>query len=113
MNRVIEKKYLRDNEKRCGYISGVAFANQLGLTTQVAMTCEVVTNKAIKDYRETTLAKSRVIIRKPRVTINEENILVTTPVAAPVEILFEDNTQTKRILEYCSSPRGIFEVADM
>lgn len=73
MNRVIEKKYLKDNEKRCGYISGIAFANQLGLTTQVAMTCEVVTNKATKDYRETTLAKSRVVIRKPRVTVDEEN----------------------------------------
>ncbi|MGN0143267.1 MAG: hypothetical protein ACI4AD_13660 [Roseburia sp.] len=76
MNRVIEKKYLKDNEKRCGYISGVAFANQIGLTTQVAMACEVVTNKATKDYRETTLAKSRVIIRKPRVKVDEENYKV-------------------------------------
>lgn len=73
MNRVIEKKYLKDNEERCGYITGVAFANQLGLTTQVAMACEVVTNKTSKDYRETTLAKSRVVIRKPKVTIDEEN----------------------------------------
>lgn len=73
MNRVIEKKYLMDNDKICGYISGVAFANQLGLTTQVAMACEVVTNKATKDYRETTLAKTKVIIRKPRVAVDEEN----------------------------------------
>lgn len=73
MQRVIEKKYLKDDDKRCGYITGVAFANQLGLTTQVAMECEVVTNKATKEYRETTLAKSRVIIRKPRVEVDEEN----------------------------------------
>lgn len=76
MSRVIEKKYLKDNDKRCGYISGVGFANQLGLTTQVAMICEVVTNKATKDYRETTLAKSRIIIRKPRVIVDEENYQV-------------------------------------
>lgn len=73
MNTVIEKKYLQDNNERCGYISGVAFANQLGITTQVAMACEVVTNKATNDYRETTLAKSRVIIRKPRIPVSEQN----------------------------------------
>lgn len=47
----------------------------------------------------------------------EENTPVTTPVSTPVttpvESLFEDNTQTKRILEFCTSPRGILEIADM
>lgn len=64
LNQVIEKKYLQDKEQRCGYVSGVAFANQLGLTTQVPMICEVVTNKATKDYREARLAISRIIIRR-------------------------------------------------
>ncbi|MCI5869021.1 MAG: DUF6088 family protein [Dorea sp.] len=73
INEVIEKKYLRDKNERCGYISGVEFANQLGITTQVSMACEVVTNKATKDYRETILAKSRIIIRKPRVPVTEKN----------------------------------------
>lgn len=73
MNAVIEKKYLQDKNQRCGYISGVAFANQLGITTQVSMVCEIVTNKATNDYRETTLAKSRIIIRKPRVPVDEKN----------------------------------------
>lgn len=49
------------------------FANQLGITTQVSMVCEVVTNKATNDRREVTLANSRVIVRRPRVLINEEN----------------------------------------
>ena len=47
MNRVIERKYLQDKNERCGYISGVTFANQLGLTTQVSMVCEVVTIKRL------------------------------------------------------------------
>lgn len=72
-NQVIEKKYLETEKQRCGYISGVAFANQLGLTTQVAMVCEVVTNKATLDYRETKLAKSKVIIRRPRIPVTEQN----------------------------------------
>ena len=71
--KVIEKKYLQNEKQRFGYISGFMLANQIGLTTQVPMTYEVVTNKATKDYRETKLAKTRVIIRKPRVEVTEEN----------------------------------------
>jgi hypothetical protein len=40
------------------------------------MACEVVTNKASKDYREVQLASSRVIIRKPRIAIDESNYIV-------------------------------------
>lgn len=73
MNRVIERKYLQDKNERCGYVSGVAFANQLGITTQVSMICEVVTNKSTNDRREITLANSRVIVRRPRTPVNEQN----------------------------------------
>lgn len=73
MNRVIERKYLQDKNERFGYVSGVAFANQLGITTQVSMICEVVTNKATNDRREITLANSRVIVRRPRTPVNEQN----------------------------------------
>ena len=72
-NSVIEKKYLYSGTERCGYISGINFANRIGLTTQVPASCEVVTNKASKDYRETTLASEKIIIRKPRVMIDESN----------------------------------------
>lgn len=72
-NTVIERKYLVEGSERCGYISGLNFANRLGITTQVPASCEVVTNKASKDYREATLASEKIIIRKPRVTVNESN----------------------------------------
>lgn len=75
-DRVIQKKYLQKDGRRCGYISGISFANKLGVTTQVPMACEVVTNKASKDYREVQLARSRVIVRKPRVEIDESNYIV-------------------------------------
>ena len=71
--KVIEQKYIRSKRERYGYISGIMLANQMGLTTQVPMAYEVVTNKATKDYRETMLAKTRVIIRKPRVEVTEDN----------------------------------------
>ena len=37
------------------------------------MMYEVVSNKATNDYRETSLAKSRVIVRKPKVPVTEKN----------------------------------------
>ena len=72
-NTVIERKYLVEGSTRCGYISGLNFANRLGITTQVPASCEVVTNKASKDYREATLASEKIIIRKPRVAVDESN----------------------------------------
>lgn len=72
-DKVIEQKYLRADGARCGYISGALFANQLGLSRQVPMVCEVVTNKATSEYREVKLASSTVILRKPRVAVTEDN----------------------------------------
>ena len=73
VDQVLNDKYLREGEKRCGYQSGILFANQLGLTTQVPMIYEIVTNKASREYREITVAKTRVILRRPRTEINEDN----------------------------------------
>lgn len=43
----------------------------------------------------------------------EESTPVVTLVSTPVENLFEDNAHTKRILEFCTSSKGILEIADM
>lgn len=75
LEKVLEYKYLKDKSKRCGYISGLLFFNQMGLTTQVPMQYEIVSNKATNDYRETSLAKSRVIIRKPKIPVTEKNYM--------------------------------------
>lgn len=72
-DRVIEVKYLQAGGGRCGYISGLMFANLIGLTTQVSMVYDIVTNKATRDYRETMLAQSRIIVRKPRTPVTEGN----------------------------------------
>ena len=74
VNEVIKKKYLADGENCCGYIGGILFANQLGLTTQVPGAYEIYTNKATTEYRETQLANIRVILRKPYCKIDERNV---------------------------------------
>ena len=71
VDEVVSIKYLVDGVNRCGYLGGILFANQLGLTTQVPGVYEVYTNKATTEYRETKLANLRVILRKPYCEINE------------------------------------------
>lgn len=70
---VLEYKYLIEDGKECGYMTGLMVFNQLGLTSQVPMVYEIATNKATNNYRETTVGKSRLIIKKPRTTVTKEN----------------------------------------
>lgn len=73
VDAVIQKKYLMDGNVRCGYISGMLFANQLGLTAQVPAIYEVYSNKATTEYRETRLSGIKIILRKPYVEISDSN----------------------------------------
>lgn len=75
-NRVVKEKYLlNESKEQCGYISGVYFANAVGLTTQVPMKYDIVTNKATKDYREVKLAQFTIIVRKPKIEVTSANHL--------------------------------------
>lgn len=76
IEKVLEYKYLRDKNQICGYVSGQLFFNQIGLSTQVPMQYEIVSNKATTDYRETVLAQSRIIIRSPKVPVTEQNYTI-------------------------------------
>lgn len=73
---VIRKKYLMEGDVCCGYLSGVLFANQIGLTTQVPMVYEIYTNKAESDYQATTIGNLRVIVRRPCVEVDDKNVSV-------------------------------------
>ena len=101
---VIRKKYLMDGDACCGYLSGMLFANQLGLTTQVPMVYEVYTNKATTDYRDTTIGNLRVIIRRPYIEIDDKNarILQFLDLMKEVSDISElDGTELKdRLLSY-------------
>ena len=115
VEKVLECKYLKDKKNRCGYISGLMFFNQMGLTTQVPMQYEVVSNKATSDYRETSLAKSRVVVRRPRVTVTESNyrILQFLDMLKDVDI-YSELTGTelqKRLYQYMNE--ADIKLADM
>lgn len=59
-----------------GYYSGYTFANQMGITTQVPITIEIVSNNASARKREVNLQGQRIVLRKPRVKVTESNARV-------------------------------------
>lgn len=74
VSNVIENKYIR-NEKgqRIGYISGINFSNQIGLTSQTASVNTIYSNNVSNKKRMTTLKNSRLIINAPRVEVTDQN----------------------------------------
>lgn len=113
IDEVIRKKYLQDGVNRCGYLGGILFANQLGLTTQVPALYEVYTNKATTEYRETKLANLRVILRKPYCEIDTENaetLQFLDLIKEVVDISEVDGEElTKRLLGYMKKKNIGFE----
>lgn len=74
--QVIEKKYLKNKGNVCGYLSGYMLVNMAGLTTQVPAVYEVVSNNATTDYRKIMISKTRVIVRRPKVSVTNENVRI-------------------------------------
>ncbi|MDE6712859.1 MAG: hypothetical protein K2K20_03910 [Lachnospiraceae bacterium] len=73
---VARYKYISRNNRVNGYYSGYTFANQLGLTTQVPYTIEIVSNQASAKCREVSVKNQKIMLRKPRTEINNENYSV-------------------------------------
>lgn len=101
--QVIEKKYLKNKDKVCGYLSGYMLVNMVGLTTQVPVVYEVVSNNATTDYRKIMINKTRVIVRRPKVPVTNENvrILQFLDLIKDIDVYSEEegNSLKKRMLE--------------
>lgn len=101
--QVIEKKYLKNKDKVFGYLSGYMLVNMAGLTTQVPVVYEVVSNNATTDYRKIMINKTRVIVKRPKVPVTNENvrILQFLDLIKDVDIYSEEegNSLKKRMLE--------------
>ena len=75
-SEVARYKYISRNNQVNGYYSGYTFANQLGLTTQVPYTIEIVSNQASAKCREVSVKNQKIILRKPRAKITKDNYSV-------------------------------------
>ena len=70
---VIMRKYVRSKSETYGYITGMAFANQVGLTTQMPAVIEIVTNREATNGRTITVGNQKVRIKKAAVIVSDNN----------------------------------------
>lgn len=70
---VIMRRYVRNESETYGYVTGMTFANQLGLTTQVPAIIEIVTNKEATNGRTVTVGNQKVRIKKATVNVSDNN----------------------------------------
>ncbi|MDO3408233.1 DUF6088 family protein [Saccharibacillus sp. CPCC 101409] len=93
---VVERKYIRSGDRVYGYLSGLAFANQLGITTQVPQHLEIVTEKTASKRRTIQLKSYRLTLKSPRVPVTAQNVklLQILDLLSETEIYAEVDTQT-------------------
>ena len=71
---VIMRKYIQNKSDIYGYVTGISFANQLGLTTQMPAVIEVVTNREATNGRMITIGKQQVRIKKSDIIVSNFNV---------------------------------------
>ncbi len=70
---VIMRKYIQNKSEKYGYVTGLLFANQLGLTTQMPAIIEVVTNRESTNGRMIAIGNQRVRVKKSSIPVSREN----------------------------------------
>ncbi len=73
---VVVSKYIKHGSEVIGYYSGLTFANQIGISLQVPMVQEIITNNSSASVRTIQLNKRNFQIRKPKVTVDNSNYKV-------------------------------------
>lgn len=101
---VMQYRYIARNGKINGYYSGFTFANQLGLTVQVPYTLEIVTNNTSYKSKEINLKGQRVVLRKPRTTVTDENcyVLQFLDLLKDIDLYVDEKNEKtiERIIDY-------------
>ncbi len=73
--KVIEKKYIKNDKEVYGFYCGISFMNNMGITTQVPNTYEIMTNKESTRVRKVKVGNQEIVLRKARVEVNKDNYL--------------------------------------
>lgn len=73
---VAQYKYIERNGKRMGFYSGHTLANYIGISTQVPMKKEIVSNNVSAIVREIEVGNFSYVVRKPVVPVTDDNVKV-------------------------------------
>jgi len=72
-NKAVKAKYIISDNRIFGYFTGMTFANQIGVTTQVPVQKEIATNIETTAGRIVSMADKVIRIKKPRTVVTNEN----------------------------------------
>ena len=73
---IAKYKYISRQGKTNGYYSGSTFANLIGLSMQVPMKKEIVSNNSAAIVKEISIGKQFFIVRRSKVPVTDENVRV-------------------------------------
>ena len=72
--KIVQDKYIKQNEKVVGYETGASLLQKLGLTTQIPKYQYIATNLVI-NHGTKVVDEFNVVLRKPKMEINEDNYM--------------------------------------
>jgi hypothetical protein len=90
--KIIETKYIQNNNQRFGYYSGITFLNMIGISNQYSHIPEIVSNNTKPIVKKILINKKPIILKKPRIHIDNSNADILPYLEALVSIdKFDDN----------------------
>lgn len=115
--KVIEKKYISNNDEVYGFYTGLALLNSFGITTQMPNVIEVFTNNEATKSRRVTINNQTIIVKRARTTINNSNYkeMMLLELFNLADIHSIDARATQKIVDYMKqnniSVQGIMKYA--
>lgn len=73
---VLTGKYISNERDVYGFFAGIQFKNKIGLSKQIPVVPEIVTNRECSRKRMVTLHNQNVILRKPVTKVTAENVRI-------------------------------------
>lgn len=115
--KVIEKKYISNNDEVYGFYTGLALLNSFGITTQMPNVIEVFTNNEATKSRRVTINNQTIIVKRARTTINNSNYkeMMLLELFNLADVRSIDTRATQKIVDYMKqnniSIQGIMKYA--
>lgn len=97
---VVKYKYIVKKKQVIGYFSGNTFANQIGISMQVPLKEEIVSNNTSAIVKEVKIGNRLFLVRKTNIEINEENykVLQLLDLLKNLDTYIDDNEDEVRVV---------------
>lgn len=106
-SKIVEKKYIKDDERVFGYYSGTELEYRLGLAKVKPNTIVIYTNGETTRMRRVMVGSQRIILRKPRTKIDKFNasVLCFLELINGIDVETLDEYKRKLISDYIAENR--------